>query len=439
MKKIKHIACLALIAAFIPFTALAVPVSVDRISDRIEPLIKTDFMRGAYFYASSTSATSSFLGNVYVSGAFRDSSNAAGTLGMVLQTTGTGTRWVATSTLGISAGSGSGTVTSVAATVPTGLTISGSPITTSGTLAFGLGAGYVIPLTASTTEWAAASASTTAMTPAYIRALLSGTSPITFNSGTGAIGFSFSTDNTWTGLNSFGNASSSSHTVTGNLYSGSLANGCVQVSGGLLASTGTACGSGGGSSTTTLLVGSGFLYTATSTDSVRAAYFVATSTTATSTFAGNVDIRGDLLVDGDIVLDGVGEVVAVAVAAAIAAIASAVMTMTNKRMTKRVTTAADATSITPNTDNADITYQANTQAAGTLTINADSGTPTNGQPWLLKIKSTNAQTFSWNADYVGGTNALPTATSGGSNIDYFAFIYDTVDSVWHYTGGATNF
>lgn len=42
--------------------------------------------------------------------------------------------------------SGTGTVTSVAATVPTGLTISGSPVTTSGTLAIGLDTGYVIPL-----------------------------------------------------------------------------------------------------------------------------------------------------------------------------------------------------------------------------------------------------------------------------------------------------
>jgi hypothetical protein len=41
-----------------------------------------------------------------------------------------------------------GTVTSVAASVPTGLTIAGSPITTSGTLAFGLDTGYVIPLQA---------------------------------------------------------------------------------------------------------------------------------------------------------------------------------------------------------------------------------------------------------------------------------------------------
>lgn len=42
--------------------------------------------------------------------------------------------------------SGVGTVTSVAATVPTGLTISGSPVTTSGTLAIALDTGYVIPL-----------------------------------------------------------------------------------------------------------------------------------------------------------------------------------------------------------------------------------------------------------------------------------------------------
>ena len=46
-----------------------------------------------------------------------------------------------------------GTVTSVAASVPTGLTITGSPITTSGTLAFGLQTGYSIPTTASQTTW----------------------------------------------------------------------------------------------------------------------------------------------------------------------------------------------------------------------------------------------------------------------------------------------
>jgi hypothetical protein len=46
-----------------------------------------------------------------------------------------------------------GTVTSVAMTVPTGLSISGTPITTSGTLALTLTAGYSIPTTASQTNW----------------------------------------------------------------------------------------------------------------------------------------------------------------------------------------------------------------------------------------------------------------------------------------------
>lgn len=52
-----------------------------------------------------------------------------------------------------SAGGGSGTVTSVAVTVPTGLTVSGSPVTTSGTIALSLQSGYSIPTTASQTQW----------------------------------------------------------------------------------------------------------------------------------------------------------------------------------------------------------------------------------------------------------------------------------------------
>jgi hypothetical protein len=48
---------------------------------------------------------------------------------------------------------GSGTVTSVALSVPTGLSVSGSPVTTSGTLAVTLTSGYSIPTTAKQTEW----------------------------------------------------------------------------------------------------------------------------------------------------------------------------------------------------------------------------------------------------------------------------------------------
>ena len=49
--------------------------------------------------------------------------------------------------------SNTGTVTSVSLTVPTGLSISGGPITSSGTLALTLAAGYSIPTTANQTNW----------------------------------------------------------------------------------------------------------------------------------------------------------------------------------------------------------------------------------------------------------------------------------------------
>lgn len=48
---------------------------------------------------------------------------------------------------------GGGTVTSVDMTVPTGLSVSGNPITSSGTLAISYASGYSIPTTASQTNW----------------------------------------------------------------------------------------------------------------------------------------------------------------------------------------------------------------------------------------------------------------------------------------------
>jgi hypothetical protein len=59
----------------------------------------------------------------------------------------------ATGTLALTSDLTGGTVTSVAMTVPTGLSISGSPITTSGTLAVSLASGYSIPTTSSQATW----------------------------------------------------------------------------------------------------------------------------------------------------------------------------------------------------------------------------------------------------------------------------------------------
>lgn len=50
-------------------------------------------------------------------------------------------------------GGGAGTVTSVGLSVPTGLTVSNSPVTSSGTLAVSFASGYSIPTTAKQTQW----------------------------------------------------------------------------------------------------------------------------------------------------------------------------------------------------------------------------------------------------------------------------------------------
>lgn len=50
-------------------------------------------------------------------------------------------------------GGGSGTVTSVGLSVPTGFTVSGSPVTTSGTLGLAFDTGYALPTSAKQTQW----------------------------------------------------------------------------------------------------------------------------------------------------------------------------------------------------------------------------------------------------------------------------------------------
>lgn len=100
-------------------------------------------------------------------------------------------------------------------------------------------------------------------------------------------------------------------------------------------------------------------------------------------------------------------------------------------ITSRVVVIADATSITVNADTTDVATQANTQAVGTLTINAPTGTPVNGQKFILRLRSTNVQTFSWNAIFQGSTDiSLPISSSGATLYDYVGFIYNSTASKW---------
>jgi hypothetical protein len=99
--------------------------------------------------------------------------------------------------------------------------------------------------------------------------------------------------------------------------------------------------------------------------------------------------------------------------------------------TPRVVTIADGTSITMNSDTTDMAIQANTQAAGTLTINAPTGSPVNGQKLILRIRTSNVQNFSWNAAFDDSSDlVLPVTSSGSSLFDYMGFIYNSTTSKW---------
>lgn len=99
---------------------------------------------------------------------------------------------------------------------------------------------------------------------------------------------------------------------------------------------------------------------------------------------------------------------------------------------------ADATSFTPLTAST-INSQTNTQASGTLTINAPVGDVRDGKSLLFRFITTNAQTFSWNAIYHWGTAGAPTTTSGSSKADYYSCLYFQPSIRWDCTGQALGF
>jgi hypothetical protein len=108
-----------------------------------------------------------------------------------------------------------------------------------------------------------------------------------------------------------------------------------------------------------------------------------------------------------------------------------VSTFVNTSINPRVVIIPDGTSVTINSDTTDLAIQTNTQVAGTLTMNAPTGTPTTGQKFIFRLQSTNQQTFSWNAAFAGSADAgLPTVSSGSSKYDYMGFIWNGTSSTW---------
>jgi hypothetical protein len=103
-------------------------------------------------------------------------------------------------------------------------------------------------------------------------------------------------------------------------------------------------------------------------------------------------------------------------------------TLTNKRIDPRVTSAASASTLTPDISASDV-YAYTALAAG-LTINAPTGTPVDGDKLIFRLLDNGtSRALTWNATYTVIGVTLPTATTI-SKTTYVGCIYNANNTRW---------
>ena len=103
-------------------------------------------------------------------------------------------------------------------------------------------------------------------------------------------------------------------------------------------------------------------------------------------------------------------------------------TLTNKRIDPRVSSAASASSVTPDISSYD-QYNFTALAAG-LTINAPTGTPVDGNKLMFRILDNGtSRALTWNATYTAIGVTLPSATTV-SKTTYVGCVYNTNNTRW---------
>lgn len=103
-------------------------------------------------------------------------------------------------------------------------------------------------------------------------------------------------------------------------------------------------------------------------------------------------------------------------------------TLTNKRIDPRVTSAASASTLTPDISASDV-YAYTALAAG-LTINAPTGTPVDGDKLMFRILDNGtSRALTWNGTYTVIGVTLPTATTA-SKTTYVGCIYNANNTRW---------
>lgn len=113
---------------------------------------------------------------------------------------------------------------------------------------------------------------------------------------------------------------------------------------------------------------------------------------------------------------------------------SATATLTNKRITAREATEASNATPTPNADTTDIHTITALAAAAAFAV--PSGTPTQGQSLMIRIKDNGtARALSYNAIYRAIGVTLPTTTVISKTL-YLGMIYNSTDTKWDVIGVA---
>lgn len=296
-----------------------------------------------------------------------------------------------------------GTVTSVAATVPSFLSITGSPITTSGTLA----------ITYSGTALPVANGGTGTATPS----LVAGTN-VTI---TGA----------WPNqtINASGSGSGTVTSVaaltlgtTGTDLSSTVVDGTTTPVITLNVPTASATNRGALSSadwTTFNNKGSGTVTSVTGTAPVVSS---GGATPAISMAAASTSVNGYLTSTDWNTFNGkqpAGSYIT----------ATSTDTLTNKRITPRVSTTTSSATPTINTDNVDM-YGLTAQAVDITSFTTNlSGTPTDGQKLQIYIVGTAARAITWGSAFEASTTALPTTTVTTNRLD-IGFVWNAATSKW---------
>jgi len=147
---------------------------------------------------------------------------------------------------------------------------------------------------------------------------------------------------------------------------------------------------------------------------------------------------GATTLTGVVIGNGVSAFTAVAAPAGVIVGTTDTQTLTNKRITKRISTTASSATPTPNCDTDDSFLV--TALATAATFGAPTGTPTDQQQLVLRIKDNGtARALAFNAIYRFSTDLPAPTTTISSKTLYMGFMYNAADIKWDCVVWINNF